>query len=358
MSLEEKLSYYVDPSWEGLEEEEYYENFGFKDNLLELKNEKINGEIVKVYWFGDLLEIIIHPDGTHSFSIVDIDWAVSELSEAFDFSYLISQWNSEQKIMKFQDSQLTHIDDKTLFEKIKQRVIKIVKGKITKDSYVQSHILSELKQLGYDIDVSQIFDLATDKDFYLENLEMMTNIQEVLEEQYGERNKKEIIDELRSNYFFSFLDDVFGSESNEYKEAMEEISEDIYFKFIMSLAKNKQIINMFIYCVMKYTEKYSKYISENTNINISLKQAYNALPENFKVQITADIFHGEGLSTKLLDDIIEVFCKKCKQKDGKQYTKREILLFLTDISMKQLKNIMPEDFDDSYDEPKSNPKKK
>ena len=361
MNIEEKLSYYVARGFEGQSKEKYYENFGKKPYLLVLSYTKLNEEIVKVYEHPGVLTIEVYPDGTYNFSIDTLYMTPEDMIHHFDMHEIISQWYSSKKIKKFQDSSLTHIDDKALFEKIQQNVIKMIKEGITKDTCIKSHIFHELRQHGYNVDTTEIFDMSTDEEYYTEYIDMSINISEVLKEHYSEyweKNKEGIIKSLETKYFFNFLEDVFGSESKEYKQAIEIIIDDLFDGFIDTISKDQQIVNMFKYCVMKYTMKYSKYISENINTNISLKQAYNALPENFKVQITKDIFHGEGLSTKLLDDIIEVFSKKCKQKDGKQYTKREILLFLTDISMKQLKNIMPDDFDDSYDEPKSNPKKK
>ena len=85
---------------------------------------------------------------------------------------------------------------------------------------------------------------------------------------------------------------------------------------------------------------------------MSLKEAYLLFPNYIKTQISEDIFNGDSFDTKLLNDIVDIMIKKCKNKNNESYSKKEIIRFLTDISMKYVTVLMPDDIlviEENYD---------
>ena len=176
-------------------------------------------------------------------------------------------------------------------------------------------------------------------------------------------DKQNLISKYQLFYFNKLINliiAVFGKESKEYHELIEILHSfnvglsDGFYSAITD-SQEHLITQMFEYAIDKYEKAYGMYISKNMKLNFSMKQAYNVLPEELKKQLAEDIFYGDSLDSKLINDIIEIFKIHCKTKDNKSLNKKDIILFLTDISMKQVPNLMPEDLEireDDYSENK------
>ena len=170
-----------------------------------------------------------------------------------------------------------------------------------------------------------------------------------------------------SKLLIDIIEDVFGKDSKEYKELMS-IFNQYNKKTTMEYMKkytyeecyldgeNNLLVETLPYMVSGAIElgekKYFDYINKNVNVTMSLKEAYSLFPNYIKTQISEDIFNGDSFDTKLLNDIVDIMIKKCKNKNNESYSKKEIIRFLTDISMKYVTVLMPDDIlviEENYD---------
>lgn len=359
----------------------------------------------KVYEFYGC-KIELYSDGNYTCSFDKL----SDLLKHAIYSDKDIEWFNEICKHKFEikesnSMRYSYIDDIELIKKINEIVSKELKKRVTKKTIFKVNILSELEKKGYEVEKDiidyRIRKYESELDYYYVDHVLLEPYEEILNEWVKNKIYSEEIDMPvvyydetdglvfeHPNYIYPYADDfidgfedllenskllidiiedVFGKDSKEYKELMS-IFNQYNKKTTMEYMKkytyeecyldgeNNLLVETLPYMVSGAIElgekKYFDYINKNVNVTMSLKEAYSLFPNYIKTQISEDIFNGDSFDTKLLNDIVDIMIKKCKNKNNESYSKKEIIRFLTDISMKYVTVLMPDDIlviEENYD---------
>ena len=325
-------------SEEEIEKElEYYEE---ENEKIEAENERKRQELInikktetQVYEFSGC-KIIIYPDNSYDYYFEDLDDLI--------YSYIVDDLIGSTDY----DTLNTLYNDKELREKLKDFASEKIKENLNTKSVIISHIYGNLIDKNYKIsrltdyrtadDISELLDDWLDKQYF----------NKIKPDLYFDENGTPIInfyahkDEIIK--LFIILKDTFGEDSKIYNEFLshfngfnETFKEEFYnFEVVDNNWLYKALQSVYIDIVLEQEILYMKYINQNVEINISLKEAYDILSPKHKSIIYEEIFSKKTNlnGTTFTNTIVDIFQKKCKNKEGKVYDKNEIINFLKEIS--------------------------
>lgn len=291
------------------------------------------------YW----LKVKVFSDGKYEYSLDGFEKELLGNCFVDDFDYIFG-------------------GDKDITDVVKKAVVKTVKKHCTKDSLVKAHIYSGLSEKGYSIDmkITNFSNVGKDNgekysdEFYecLYNcVETKVTSRRELPGFFDYTDIKElgqIIKEVfvGDNRALEKYNDILDRWVKMETEALYNRIKDSYKHNYDGDAKNilADFVKLFESYILQCERAFSKQIVDRFNINISLRQAYSVLPEEYKVGLADAIYANNG-ETKFLADVVSVLENKCKKQNGEVYSKKEIINFLSDVSMSYVVALMPEDFD-------------
>lgn len=349
-----------------------------KVSLVTDKNKKYFDAGADIYTYENLCDVVIYPKdsllGIGECSFHGLGTYLKSIIKD-NVKSIVDQLDVDLDVCTDKITGLRYINDKSLMDIVSSFAKNAVKNSFNKDSFIKAHILEELKKLGYSGDF-RITDYNA-----LENNnenELIHDISEYLLTKnedsrwvYYDSESKRLTTTYEDDYEY-YLDRIdeltdviqglFGELSGEnyaLNETFKNFDKDFEEKFQELFIKNygDVIKDMLQYAVLKHEQNYGKYIANNVKMTFTLKQAYAVLPNEIKSQLADDLFFGDSLESKLVNDVAEILGKKCKKKDGQNYIKSEIIKYLVDISSKQVVMLMPEDFDVFSELSKSDNKK-
>lgn len=336
----------------------------YADDGIVVKDDK--DELI-VYSCGDrkLVDISVNSDGRYE----------------CDFSKLHKEFESIIDSIKFENEftglEISYlVDDKTGFryfnnkdimKVIKKDAKNLLKQLMNKDSFIRAYLYQELIKMGYN-DNFRLTDFSVMDNKYRDSDIVDNIISNVAEEIFMhdiKYSKGYYFDGETMAYHYGDVDEnvvefdeiveiiqnVFGVNSEENNELLSQFiwfdneNEKNFKEFFCNGGYPDVVIDMFEYAIVQYEKKYINYIADNVKINFTLKEAYNALSEEIKKKLAEDIFYGDSLETKFMNDIISVLLMKCSKKDKKKYEREEIVRFLIEKSTDKVASLMPEDFD-------------
>lgn len=338
-------------------------------------------------------EITLYPDDTYSCSFDKMEETLGmDVIDIVDSLIAKTTTNKNKYISCFYENQeeLTYINNKYLFNKFLSIAVKKVKEQITKDSAIKALVNGKLIEKGYKVsrltkhNPEDVVDLVADafKDTLMTRYKKdeKVDVEDINNSVYYgiEKTNNRYLDDSRRYYSIEHVDydhyydfdslktifaDIFGEESEEYNEFLncvakctkkseETIEEYINKNIGYCIAKTEEepdenleskqyspLFETYLVSVLAIEKDMALHISKNSKNKISLKQAYNTLPESQKQLIAEEVWSNYPKQNAFVEDIISIFKDVCKGKEG-TYSEAQIRNFLENISMQTTVNFM------------------